>query len=206
MNLDWASSCKVWSLGCSRVSSPGCCLELAGLGRCCLAGEGELAGGRWGATGSSSLTGGGEEREVASTADTLACRLVSCSDILLISGMSSWAEQQGWGAGGFGGASARGVEAAAVEGRCREARRRVTSDSRSRTLWPRMADLSCSAFREDSVVASFSLMDIMTRSDSSCSSLTAVRAGAAGSGCLRALERGGAGGRGCGGGGGPSKA
>ena len=37
-------------------------------------------------------------RGVASTADTLAFRLASCWDILVISGMSSWAEQEqgGW--------------------------------------------------------------------------------------------------------------
>jgi hypothetical protein len=51
------------------------------------------------ATGSSSLAGGGEVRGVASTADTLAFRLASCWDILVISGMSSWAEQEQGGLG-----------------------------------------------------------------------------------------------------------
>ena len=82
-----ASSSGVW------ISS------LAGslAGGSCLAGEGELAG-----EGGGELAegGGGELKEAASPADTLACRLASCSDILLISGMSSWAEQQGGGAGG----------------------------------------------------------------------------------------------------------
>ena len=128
---------------------------------------------------------------VASTADTLACRPVSCFDILVISGMSSWAEQQG-GAEGLRGASATSV---GLEGRCREARRRVTWVSRSRILWPKMADLSCSALREDSVVASFSLMTLMDCSNSSCSSPVAVRAGAPHRHCFWALGRAGAGGR-----------
>ena len=105
-------------------------------------------------------------------ADTLAWP-VSGLNILVISGISSWAEQQG-GAAGLRGASATSV---GLEGRCMAAGRQVSWVSRSRTLWPSMADLSCSALREDSVVASFSLMTLMARSDSSCSSPVAVSGG-----------------------------